>query len=255
MKHIRIVGILLLGTLILLLGLTVQQINQYAFPLDSASMIGKINDEKSYLMSPREVDAIAQSEQEAYQFIDLRSASDFAVAHLNGAMNIPLDRVLDKEWEGLWKSDQKKIVYDDDGMVSAEVWTLLTQLGYEDIYLLDGGLKGIEDKVVKTARVGKLYQSLNPTELKHLLDLKNITLLDVRTPDEVAEGALEGAVNLNLFDPAFFKEISKLPQDRHYVVYCRSGRRSVQACTLMARRGFKNVFNLEGGFIAWGEEE
>ena len=49
----------------------------------------------------------------------------------------------------------------------------------------------------------------------------------------------------------FMKFLEKSEKDNNYYVYCRSGKRSHAACEIMAEMGFKNVYNLKGGFIDW----
>ena len=71
-------------------------------------------------------------------------------------------------------------------------------------------------------------------------------LIDVRTPEEVAEGALLGAANINL-QGDFREAVSELPRDESYFVYCRTGNRSAQAVAIMAELGFVDVVD-GGGF-------
>lgn len=52
----------------------------------------------------------------------------------------------------------------------------------------------------------------------------------------------------------FPEKIGKLNKDKHYLVYCRSGNRSGQACKLMAAEGFTNLYNLSGGIGGWPYE-
>ena len=77
-----------------------------------------------------------------------------------------------------------------------------------------------------------------------------ITLIDVRTPEEFAQGHLEGAVNMDLEGGQFSAEIAGLPKDAAYMVYCHSGRRSALAAQAMSDAGFSNVYDL-GGIAAW----
>ena len=78
-------------------------------------------------------------------------------------------------------------------------------------------------------------------------------LLDVRTPEEYAQGHLKGAMLLNWLDRSAFEEGAKsLPQGRTLYVYCRSGKRSAAAAGYLARQGFK-VVDMEGGYLAWTE--
>ena len=76
-------------------------------------------------------------------------------------------------------------------------------------------------------------------------------VLDVRTPEEFAQGNIEGAVNIDVKNPNFSGQIKGLDKDKTYMVYCRTGRRSTTACQMMQNEGFKNLYNLQGGFVAW----
>lgn len=69
-------------------------------------------------------------------------------------------------------------------------------------------------------------------------------IVDVRTPEEYAAGHLDGAVNINLQSGEFEQEISELPADGTYIVYCRSGNRSAQAAAIMDTLGFTDVTDL-----------
>ena len=81
---------------------------------------------------------------------------------------------------------------------------------------------------------------------------KNAVILDVRTEAEVNEGYIPNAIHLDIFEgQGFIDAIKKLDTDKSYFVYCRSGNRSGQACSLMNQLGFKNAFNLMGGFNEW----
>lgn len=80
----------------------------------------------------------------------------------------------------------------------------------------------------------------------------NAVILDVRTKEEVDEGYIPEAKNLDIYKGReFVDEIGKLDKSKNYYVYCRSGARSAQACTLMDQMGFNKTFNLIGGFSQW----
>ncbi|MCB9293195.1 MAG: rhodanese-like domain-containing protein [Lewinellaceae bacterium] len=77
-------------------------------------------------------------------------------------------------------------------------------------------------------------------------------LLDVRTPKEYQEGHIEGAVNINFYDDDFLQQLEKqLDKDKPVLLYCRSGRRSANAAKQMQELGFKEVYDLKGGFLQW----
>jgi rhodanese-related sulfurtransferase len=78
---------------------------------------------------------------------------------------------------------------------------------------------------------------------------EDVLLVDIRTPAEIAQGAIPDAMQLPMHLIPI--RISELPKDRDVVLYCRSGARSYQACTYMMQQGYDRVLNLRGGIIAW----
>ncbi len=83
----------------------------------------------------------------------------------------------------------------------------------------------------------------------------NAFILDVRTPEEVGDGYIPNAVNIDFYlGQEFVAELEKLDKSKNYYVYCRSGNRSGQACAIMDSLGFGNAYNLEGGFMNWEGE-
>jgi rhodanese-related sulfurtransferase len=78
---------------------------------------------------------------------------------------------------------------------------------------------------------------------------EDVLLVDIRTPAEVAQGAIPDAMQLPMHLIPI--RISELPKDRDVVLYCRSGARSYQACAYMMQQGYERVLNLRGGIIAW----
>ena len=69
-------------------------------------------------------------------------------------------------------------------------------------------------------------------------------VIDVREPDEYAEGHVEGAVNIPLSVlPSSPEELTRIPKDAEVVVYCRSGARASTALNLLSAMGYKRVVN------------
>ncbi|MCK8521914.1 rhodanese-like domain-containing protein [Aquimarina sp. D1M17] len=85
----------------------------------------------------------------------------------------------------------------------------------------------------------------------------NAVILDVRTEEEVEDGYIPNMINIDIRQgQGFLDEVEKLDKSKNYYVYCRSGARSAQACTLMNQMGFETTYNLIGGFMNWdGETE
>lgn len=79
-------------------------------------------------------------------------------------------------------------------------------------------------------------------------------LIDVRTPEEFAEGHLPNAVNINIKDADFQAKIEALDKTKPVLVYCKSGGRSGKACGIMSTLGFTNITDLDGGITSWKAE-
>ena len=83
----------------------------------------------------------------------------------------------------------------------------------------------------------------------------NAVVLDVRTPEETADGIIPNAIHIDIFKgQGFIDEVQQLDKTKTYFVYCKAGGRSGQACSVMNQLGFKKSYNLLGGFSEWQGE-
>ena len=80
---------------------------------------------------------------------------------------------------------------------------------------------------------------------------KDPVILDVRTPEEYADGYIGNALNVDYYKPTFKDEIKKLDKEKTYFVYCQAGGRSKSAYEVMKKEGFVNVYELNGGIAEW----
>jgi rhodanese-related sulfurtransferase len=88
--------------------------------------------------------------------------------------------------------------------------------------------------------------------LQHLAQHpEHLFLLDVRTPQEFAEGHIAGAVNVPYDQLA--TRLAEVPKDKDVVLYCRTGRRAGVAADVLAANGYTRLSHLEGDMIAWTE--
>ena len=103
------------------------------------------------------------------------------------------------------------------------------------------------------SRIKAQTESENTVDVQKFIELQNkgYTIIDVRTPEEFSDGYIEGASNIDFHSPDFGTNIEKLDKDGNYLVYCRSGNRSLKAVHLMKSLGFKNAYSLTGGINIW----
>jgi rhodanese-related sulfurtransferase len=98
-------------------------------------------------------------------------------------------------------------------------------------------------------------KTISVATLKAHRKVKKGLLLDVRTSEEIADGHIEAAVFLDYYRSDFQTQIQKFPKDEPVYIYCRSGNRSRKAAKKFAALGFREVYNIQGGFQAWKNAE
>ncbi len=177
--------------------------------------------------------------------LDLRPASDFAAAHLRGAVNIGIEGRFET-WVGtLLKPDAPLLLIAEPTRIK-EALIRLARIGFHSVIgYLQGGMDAIQDRpelLTNTFQVtaAGLRQSNNKP-----------TILDIRTTSEWEAGHIEGSLNipLNLL-PTRLKEV---PDSGDVIVHCQGGYRSMIAASLLEQAGRKNVQDLLGGYDAWVE--
>ncbi|MEB2784241.1 rhodanese-like domain-containing protein [Algoriphagus persicinus] len=95
-------------------------------------------------------------------------------------------------------------------------------------------------------------KAITVSEFEELAKNKGaVRILDVRTPEEMAEGHLPNAKNIDYTNDNFKREIAKLDKKRTYLLYCKSGIRSGNAASIMKAAGFTHIYSLDGGIEAW----
>ena len=103
----------------------------------------------------------------------------------------------------------------------------------------------------KLGSCGTGYKQISQDEAMKIMDEESgYLIVDVRRPDEFAEGHIEGAINVP--NEGIAEEMpEELPdKDQLLLIYCRTGRRSKEASEKLAKIGYKNVYEF-GGINTW----
>lgn len=109
-----------------------------------------------------------------------------------------------------------------------------------------------ECKISRWAILKNQLNNLTPEEFKLMVEKsENLVILDCRKPEEYAGGKLYHAANMDYLGSDFLEKMETLDIEKTYLIYCRSGRRSLRTCTLLKNGGFKSIYNLTGGLNAW----
>lgn len=194
-------------------------------------------------VSPEEVQTLLQ--QNAW-VLDVRSGDAFAAGHVSGSINIALSGQF-ASWAGgmLGIHANPVLVADSDAQIE-EARLRLTRVGIEDVRgYLAGGVAAWQKAglpVLETPQV-------SASELNERLSSGSWDLLDVRREGEWQAGHIAQAEWRAL--DAFPQGLPKINAQRAVAVHCKSGYRSMIACSLLERAGHRNVVNVAGGFDAW----
>jgi rhodanese-related sulfurtransferase len=94
--------------------------------------------------------------------------------------------------------------------------------------------------------------NLDVSQFSEKITDQRVVIVDVRTAAEFEKGHIPNAINIDVLSDNFTADISALDKTYEYAIYCRSGKRSVDAATTMDEIGL-STSNLTGGIISWAE--
>ena len=197
-------------------------------------------------MSPEEVRALQTGD--GCVVLDVRTAAEFGAGHVPGAINVGLSGQF-ASWAGtLIPHGSKLVVVAADDAKVGEAATRLARVGLEPVEgFLAGGMTAWRDAGFETAGVPQITVE----ELRRRLDEQpGLQVLDVRRPVEYGSGHVPGARLAQLSDLAS-DALEGLDPRRPVAVICAGGYRSSAATSLLAPRGFRELYNVTGGTSAY----
>ena len=178
--------------------------------------------------------------------LDVCAGDRFATGHVPGSVNIPLSGQF-ASWSGIILGlSSRPILIADIPEQIAEARIRLARVGIEDVRgYLRGGVEGWREAGFPLAEL----RQISVQTLREWQQRPEVCTLDVRRQPEWQAGHLGNA----LWIPLDKLAVTSPPADRDALiaVHCKSGYRSMIACSLLRRAGFSNVANVIGGFDAW----
>ncbi len=183
--------------------------------------------------------------------LDVRPGDEFAEAHVPGSVNIPLSGQF-ASWTGavLGLSSRPVLIAGTADQLS-EARVRLARVGIEDLAgYLQGGIEGWKGAGFELGHTTQItVQELNERLRARDLQKLDLQVLDVRRQGEWEGGHIPAA---NWYPLDRFKAaLPEMAPHATVAVHCKSGYRSLIACSLLQRAGYKNVINVRGGFDAW----
>ena len=96
-----------------------------------------------------------------------------------------------------------------------------------------------------------VFEKIDILSLDKILNDTDIIILDVRTSEEINAGYIPNSTFIDYYDKNFENKINLIDRSKKIYTLCKSGGRSVKAAEILSKNGFRNVYNLEGGFMRW----
>ena len=215
-------------------------------------------DEGYRIIGHAELKAKIEADQRNFLLVDARNPEEYREAHIPGAINIPQKHLAD--YLGLLPSDKNsEIIFYCNGLKcgkSKKAAKKAVKFGYTNVWVYAEGMPVWEERgyeFYKGANYEKKIETtkIAPLALKKLMDDQpdSLTVVDVRDPEEFAEGHIPGAINLPLEN--FASGSGVLDKKKEIVVYCNSGGRSYGAYRKLMKLGYKNI--AQAIFADWKE--
>jgi len=93
-------------------------------------------------------------------------------------------------------------------------------------------------------------ESIDYDEYLKISKTIDFLIVDVRTPEEYQISRIKNSININFYDKNFINVFKNLDFDKHILIYCRSGRRSLEAVKILSDEGFRKLYDLKGGVLS-----
>ena len=182
--------------------------------------------------------------------LDGRRPDEFASGHLRGAVNVGMEGRFAEYAGDVARPDQPIVLCTDPGR-EGEAKVRLARIGFDRVVGSVGNVHRIltEHPELAVASLRLSAPDVAGWPVATALGADPVQLVDVRNPDEQADGVIPGAVRLPL--AALLDRIGELDPSATSVVYCTGGYRSSIAASALAARGFSKVADILGGYDAW----
>ncbi len=194
-------------------------------------------------LEPRELERMLSAGEIA---LDVRAGDDFGAGHVPGSINIALSGQF-ASWGGtvLGLAAHPVLIADTELQIE-EARVRLARVGLEALDgFLAGGVSAWKASGLPVAETAQITAE----ELYTRLRAGNVQVLDVRRQPEWDSGHIAGAAWWPLDN--FKVSPPEIDRDAPLAVHCKSGYRSIIACSLLERAGFHHILNVMGGFDAW----
>ncbi len=203
---------------------------------------------------------------ESYALFDVRERGESNSGQIYRATSLPRGQIEFRLGNLVTARNIPVIVYDDGGERASLAAATMERMGYKKVSVLEGGLpawssagyptvtgvnvpsKAFGEKVHGERKVPEI----TPEDLQALREKRNdLTILDVRTPEEYRRFSVPGAINVPGGDLILWAEALRQKPDKTVIVNCAGRTRSIIGTATLRRLGLSNVYALRNGTMGW----
>lgn len=98
-------------------------------------------------------------------------------------------------------------------------------------------------------------QKISVEQLLEAINTDDVQLIDVRTEGEFNTGSIQKAQNICVTTDGFKEKVKNLDKEKPVYLYCKSGKRSANAAEILKEMGFKEIYDMTGGYDEWSEKQ
>ncbi|HLO17833.1 MAG TPA: MBL fold metallo-hydrolase [Anaerolineales bacterium] len=195
------------------------------------------------ILKPLSASEVKALMDEGAILLDVRHNKAFGAGHIPNSYGIRVDAPL-TTWVGwLIPFGSRIALVAESAEQRSEATRQLIRIGYDDLIgYLEGGIEAWASEYPV-----EMTQSMDAKELRERL--REVMLIDVRQQSEWDAGHIPGAIHFE-GGRAAWEELT-FPHDKPLAIQCASGNRSMSVCSVLHRRGYHNVIQVEGGINKW----
>ena len=215
-------------------------------------------------ITPQEAFALIQDNQDNPDFviIDVRTPEEFAEEHIEDAINLDYYSETFQDELDTLDRDTTYLIYCRSGGRSGNALDIMAELDFGEAYNMTGGIIQWVEEELPTIQETPPYisESITPQEAFDLIqenqDNLDFVIIDIRTPEEFADGHIENAINIDYRSETFRDELSQLDKNKTYLIYysCACGGIDSKTLNMMAELNFREVYKISGGSDQWKAE-
>ncbi|GGL38492.1 MBL fold metallo-hydrolase [Phycicoccus endophyticus] len=195
-------------------------------------------------LGPEDVDAAIAAGAVVH---DARDPQEFAAAHLEGAVNVPVDGRMAETVGMVFAPEQRIVVIAPEGQ-EQEVATRFARIGYDHVV---GYVADLEGYLLTHADHVRRASRLTVTEAAEAVARPAVQVVDIRNAGELESGGIPGARHIALAELA--RRSSELDPSHPVLLYCAGGWRSSVGASVLRAQGFSDVSDVIGGYAAWDQ--